>query len=174
MKNLSVLFTVLLGSMCVFQSCRKDDDGENFRISNQDFISQASSNNNLEITAGEMASTRGQTDTIKAFGERMIVDYTANEAELSALASGKGLSAGLGFLNHHAGNLNILSQIGPLQFDKRFAELMVISQQEAINLFRLASEPNGMPDPEIRNWASGKLPEMILDLQEAEALYISR
>lgn len=173
MKNLSVLFTVLLGSMCVFQSCRKDN-GESFRISNQDFISQASSNNNLEISAGGMATTKGQTDTIKTFGKRMVVDYTANEAELSALASAKGLSTGLGFLNHHAGNLNILSQIGPQQFDKRFAELMVISQQEAINLFRLASEPNGMPDPEIRSWASGKLPTMILDLQEAEALYISR
>jgi putative membrane protein len=171
MKKLRILYTVLVASMCVVQSCKKDDP-EVFQMGNQEFISYASSSNHLEIQAGELSKTRGQSDTIKAFGVQTITDHTAAEARLADFAARKGLGMAQNFLSHHAGNLNILNQVTPSSFDRRFAELMVITDQELVNLFRLASQPNGVPDAEIRSWAASELPALELDLSESQAMYI--
>jgi putative membrane protein len=171
MKQLSFLFTILIGSMCVLQSCSKDDDEEEFTMSNESFVTQASSSNNLEVKAGQLALTNGQLDTVKKFAQHMVVEHTAAQAELSALASTKGLTATQGLLSHHQSNLNLLAQFNASVFDKRFAELMVVSHQEAVALFSQAAQPNGVPDPELRAWAAAKLPSLQKHLEESNNLY---
>ena len=171
MKKLRVLYTVLVASMCVVQSCKKDDP-EVFQMGNQEFITYASSSNNLEIEAGELSKTRGQSDTIKSFGVQTVADHTAAETRLANLAARKGFGVPQNFLSHHAGNLNILSQVTLSSFDRRFAELMVLTDQELVNLFRLASQPDGVPDAEIRSWAASELPALEVDLSKSQAMYV--
>jgi putative membrane protein len=171
MKKLRVLFTVLIVSVCLVQSCKKDNP-QIFKMGNQEFILNASSSNHLEIQAGELAKTRGQLDTVIAYGIQTITDHTAAEARLGDLAASKGLGLAQNFLSHHATNLYILSQVTTLSFDKRFAELMVLTNQELVNVFSLASQPDGVPDADIRSWAAAELPALRLNLSEAQALYL--
>ena len=162
---------MLVGSMCVFQSCNNDDD-DDYAMSNQDFVVQASSSNRFEIMAGEVAVTKGQSDTVTMYGQHMVTDHTAAQAELAMLASTKGIGLPEGLLTHHASNLNTLENNTSQElFDRRFAEFMVLSHQEAVNLFSLASRPNGVPDPEIRAWAASKLPALQMHLEHAVELY---
>jgi putative membrane protein len=172
MRKFNVLFTVLVGSMCVFQSCNKDDD-ENYAMSDQEFVIQAASSNRLEISAGELAINRGQMDTVKAYGQRMIAEHTMAQNELVNIAAAQSIPVPDGYLSHHANNLNVLGQFTGTQFDIKFAELMVISHQEAVIVFRRAAQPDGVPDPELRNWAASKLPSLEKHLMAAEALYVT-
>ncbi|HEY1056532.1 MAG TPA: DUF4142 domain-containing protein, partial [Emticicia sp.] len=97
MKKLRVLYTVLIVSVCVVQSCKKDNP-QIFKMGNQEFILNASSSNHLEIQAGELAKTRAQLDTVIAYGIRTITDHTAAEARLGDLAARKGLGLAQNFL----------------------------------------------------------------------------
>ena len=49
---------------------------------------------------------------------------------------------------------------------------MVLTDQELVNLFRLASQPDGVPDAEIRSWAASELPALEEDLSESQAMYV--
>ena len=51
MKTLKTLMMVAL-TMLTLQACKKDD-GENYAMDNQSFVSQASNSNNFEIQAGQ-------------------------------------------------------------------------------------------------------------------------
>ncbi len=56
MKQLILLLTVGAGSICLFDSCKP----ERKLMSNQEFITIASSNNNLEMMAAEQAIAKGK------------------------------------------------------------------------------------------------------------------
>src|SRR5687768_15368538 len=100
MKKFSFLFTLLVGSMCVFQSCKKDND--DYGMSNQDFVAQAASSNRFEILAGGLAVTTGQSDSVKMYGQHMVTDHTAAQTELTTLASSEGIGLPEGLFSHHA------------------------------------------------------------------------
>lgn len=47
MKKLAILCTIALSSVCLFQSCSDDDD--DVAMTNQEFVTQASSSNSFEV-----------------------------------------------------------------------------------------------------------------------------
>lgn len=67
-------------------------------------------------------------------------------------------------------NLDSLNTATGAAFDALFARKMVVSHQEAISFFETASRSNGVPDTDLRTFASGKLPALRAHLQEATAL----
>jgi putative membrane protein len=168
MKKLTILCAVALSSVCLFQSCSDDDDDA--MMTNQEFVTQASSSNSFEIQSGELANTKGQNPLVTAFGAHMVMDHTTAAQELAPLAQQKGWTLSQQLLKRHQDNLNMLTPLTGAAFDKEFARLMVVSHEEAVSLFRSASSSNGVPDSDLRSWAAGKLPKLEQHLEEARDL----
>jgi putative membrane protein len=156
-------------SICLLTvSCKKDDD-DDYTMSNQAFVTAASSGNNFEIAAGALAQSKGQDERVKHYGEHMVTDHTAAAAEMKTLADQKNWTV-LGpteLMTKHRQNLDILIAATGTDFDKKFAQIMVESHQETVNLFEVGAANRGVSDGDLRTMAAGKLPTLRTHLQEA-------
>lgn len=160
-------WTVLAFCCAIAMVSCKDDDDDNFSLPNQEFVTRAASSNNFEVAAGALAQTRGTTDAIKHYGQHMVTDHTATGVELKSLATTKGWNAPVDMQPKEQENFNRLNELNGVAFDREFAEMMVVSHQEAVSLFQQASSNRGVPDGDLRSWAGGKVPKLKEHLQEA-------
>lgn len=171
MKKLNYLLVMLLASMVLFglNACDKDDDND-YQMSNQDFVTKASSSNMLEITAGQLAINQGANADVKAFGQHMVTDHGQTATEMTSLASQKQLTVPTAMLPEHQQIYDGLKNLTGAAFDKQYAAMMVTSHQQTIALFQQVAADNGVPDADLRVFASGKLPNLTHHLQEAQEL----
>ncbi len=168
MKKTNLFIMLLLGGSIMFTSWKDNDDDHT--LDNQNFVSRASSSNQLEVNAGNLAIQKGSHADVRHYGEHMVTDHSTAGTELSALASRKGWQVSTTLLQPHQNLLNELTPLSGETFDKTFARIMVQSHQEAVSLFDQASRDDGVPDMELRNWAGGKLPTLRVHLGEAQEL----
>jgi putative membrane protein len=149
-------------------SCKKDR-GYDYSMTDQEFVTSASSGNNFEIAAGALAQSKGSNTAVKHFGEHMVTDHSIAGSEMKALADQKGwtVMAANQMETKHQQNLAILTAASGSDFDKKFAQIMVDSHQETVTLFELGASDNGVPDGDLRNFAAAKLPTLRAHLQEA-------
>jgi putative membrane protein len=169
MKRLRLLTLTLatIGIIACLQSCKDD---ENFQMDDQDFVTQASSGNNFEIMAGTLATSMSQNTLVQQFGRHMIEEHTRVGEDLKSLAGSKEYTIPLNLQAKEQANLNALLAASGSDFDKKFADMMVLSHQETIDLFQRASGETGTRDGDLRNFASNRLPALIEHLQGAQAL----
>ena len=174
MKNLklSCAILLLLSTSFYLTSCSKKDSGVNYKIDNQTFVNQASSSNNFEIAAGNLAMTKGQNQLVKQYGAQMVTDHTAVGTEMAALAASKGwtVPAPADLQPKEKALLNTLDSVANETFDLQFADIMIASHEDAIALFEDASGREGVRDADLRNFAASKLPALKTHLEEAKIL----
>lgn len=148
-------------------SCKKDN---NYQMANETFVTQASSSNMFEIAAGNLAVQKGVHADVKAYGNHMVTDHGTAATEMASLASQKGLTIPGTMMEKHQAKLNMLAGLSDTEFDKQYAAMMVASHMETITLFQEASSNIGVPDADIRAFASGKLPTLNEHLEHASEL----
>jgi putative membrane protein len=175
MKNMKkvihkICLAMLFVSAGALMSCKDDDDDNEYVMSNQEFVTRASSSNNFEIAAGGLAVSKAENIDVKHYGEHMVADHTAAGLEMKNLASTKGWTVPDALQPKEQQNLAKLAALSGAAFDKEFAKIMVQSHQEAVALFETGSAPMGLPDPDLRAMASAKLPTLKTHLQEATEL----
>jgi len=173
--RISILILVLLGGAVVISACHKDNSN-NYMMSNQDFVTQASSGNSFEIAAGNLAASFGSNDSVKIFGNHMIADHGKAATDLASLAARKGYTIPNTMVEKDQLNLDTLSSLTGGNFDKKFAVMMVTSHRATISLFEKAASKTGVSDGELRNFAARKLPTLTMHLADAVALqaYVNR
>ncbi|TCK80782.1 DUF4142 domain-containing protein [Albibacterium bauzanense] len=171
MKKLRLLSTVIIALITVlaFQSC-DDDDADNIRMDNQTFVTKASGSNNFEIAAGTLAMSKGESELVRDYGNHMVEDHTAVGVELSALAESKDWIISTELQAEDKIKIATLTALTGTAFDKEYAEIMVESHEDAVDLFTSASGSNGVMDTELKSFASGKLPTLKTHLEEAQTL----
>lgn len=160
-----VAFAAIIATL---PSCKKDHD--RYAMADQDFVTQASSGNMFEIAAGNLALHNSSNTDIQAYGNHMVTDHGKAATEMANLASSKGLTVPTAMLAKDQTNLNTLAGLSGAAFDRQFAAMMVTSHQQTIDLFNRAASDNGVPDADLRSFASGKLPTLNAHLQEAQQL----
>lgn len=170
MKKLKLLSTVIIALVTVlaFQSC--DDDDNNIRIDNQTFVTEASNSNNFEIAAGALAMSKGESELVRNYGNNMVEDHTAVGVELSALAQSKDWTISTELQVQEKAKIATLTALTGAAFDEEYAEMMVESHEDAVDLFTIASSSNGVMDTELKSFASDKLPALKAHLEEAQTL----
>lgn len=171
MKKLKSLSTVIIALITVlaFQSC-DDDDADNIRMDNQTYVTKASSNNSYQIAAGTLAISKSDNQRVKDYGNHMIEAYTAIGVELSALAQSKDWTISTELQAQEKIRIATLTALTGAAFDKEYAEIMVESHEDAVDLYTSASGSNGVMDTELKSYASGKLPTIKTHLEEAQTL----
>ena len=168
MKNsIKLLFTILFGSIVTLTSCSKDED---YTMSNDQFVAEASSANMFEVAAGNLAVQKSTNTSVTAYGQHMVDDHGTAITEMMALATKKGWNIPTAMMQKHQDKINVMTALSGSAFDRQFATMMVTSHQETIALFEKASANNGVPDGDLRSMASAKLPTLRTHLQSAQQL----
>jgi putative membrane protein len=169
MKKAILLVMVILGTTAFMQSCKKENN-DKYIMNNQDFVSQASSSNMFEIAAGNLAINKSSNDNVKAFGNHMISDHGQTATEMATLAAQKGWTVPAAMLPEQQNNYNTLAALSGTAFDKQFAQIMVASHIETINMFQKAASESGVPDEGLRSFAANKIPTLKEHLTDAQTL----
>ncbi|MBE8722995.1 DUF4142 domain-containing protein [Sphingobacterium pedocola] len=144
-----------------------DDQDEN----NSKFVNDAASSNDFEIAAGSLAISKGVSTDVKNYGQHMVDDHTAVGTDLKKLTASKGWGLRGQLMERHTTLLEKLKAASGAEFDRLFAEVMVSSHQEAITLFRGATENSpGVTDPDLKKFAKEKLPGLEMHLEKANKL----
>jgi predicted outer membrane protein len=142
-----------------------------------------------EVRLGEMAGERGQRDSVKAFGQMMVKDHTAANAELSQLAAEMKIVPPTEIDKKHGELVDRLSKLSGAEFDRAYIMAMVDGHQAVAAQLRewtTESRPLGPPpagDPKaadlarggadeekLTRWAMKTLPTVEKHLEHARAL----
>lgn len=149
-----------------FHACN-DDEIIDRQSENQEFVKEAYSSNQLEIAAGTLVNSQGDNEAIKAFGLRMQEEHTAVGNELRALASEKAWVIPSTMNGRHQELLDLLEDLEGTAFDSEYLDIIIETHKEAIALFERGQ---GLPDIDLRTFASSKLPALRTHLAAAESL----
>jgi len=131
--------------------------------SDQQFIDRAALGTASEVQLGQLARTRAASPAVRAFANRIIADHRQAHAQLNALERRIGLLPASSPLPRSQ-----LAALFGADFDRQFIADQVKNHQEAIALFQAEAQTGH--DPRLRRYASGTLPMLYRNLQQAQAI----
>jgi putative membrane protein len=122
----------------------------------------------LEVKLGELAQSQGNSFKVRELGLLMAQEQTKVNSQLRLLASQKNISLPVDLSDKSQRKYDDLAKKNGADFDKAFTKTMVKRHRDVIALFQRESETGG--DNNLREWASGKLPELQHHLSMAEKI----
>lgn len=190
MKRTSILGKALLGAAVVTMSlgtvsCKDEnkeedpkevaEDQNEAQFENNDdmeddsdYLVAAAEIDMKEIELGKLAQQKGSSADVKSFGKMMVDEHTKASSQTKALAESKSITLPTALTEKGQDAYNDLNDETGLDFDKKYAEMMVDAHEKGIEKMEKASEKAN--DQEIRTWAAGMLPTLRTHLEHAKAL----
>jgi putative membrane protein len=180
MKN-NVMIILFLASIMVMVSCGKKAETDSKEIAEDqneqkfdstsveddtEFAVDIADASLLEVRLGELAQTNGASAKVKDLGKMMVTDHTAANEELKSLATQKNISLPGTLSEKSQKEYDDLAQKRGEDFDKAYADAMVDGHKKVISKFQKESEDG--KDPELKSWASAKLPTLQHHLTASE------
>lgn len=169
MSKMFIAFTLLA---LVYTGCKDDDDDdddtsptEDVSQADRDFAMKAALSNRAEIELGELAATRAQHDSVKAFARLMINEHTTAQNELATLAQNKQISLPTTIDSAHQALKNQLMAMSGNRFDSTYISTQVVDHQRTQQDFQ--TEINQGQNGEIKNYANKYLPHINMHLDRA-------
>ena len=132
----------------------------------QDFVSKASESGVAEVQLGQLAARKGDAESVRAYGERMVTDHTRANTELEALAGKKNLKVTREPGAAHKRALQELGAKSGKDFDKDYLKEMEKDHKETVELFEKAAKSE---DPDIAAFARKTLPTLQQHLHTVKA-----
>ncbi|WP_163378062.1 DUF4142 domain-containing protein [Cyclobacterium sp. SYSU L10401] len=118
------------------------------------------------INFGKLAQEKGDSPEVKEFGRVMEAENTKSQTEINALAQSKSMSLPGSATDDSMEAYNDLNEETGNDFGRSYSDRMVDQHEDAIKLFENAA--NDSEDPEIKAWATEKLPILRVQLKQAE------
>lgn len=132
------------------------------------FVTAAAISDMYEVAAGKLASTKGTSAGVKAFGKMMVDGHTATTKELMPLAAGAGLTPPAEMDERRKGFVDNLKAASAADFDKVYLDQQVAAHDEALSL--LKGYADGGDNAGIKAFAAKTAPAVEKHLAEAKAL----
>ena len=131
------------------------------------FMNEAAMGGNAEVQFGKLAEQNASSQRVKNFGEMMVKDHSAANDDLKSIAKNKSVTLpnDIGKHQHH---YDELSKKTGTDFDKSYMKMMVDDHKEDIDAFEKAA--NTSTDPDVKNFATQKLPILRKHLDSAKAV----
>lgn len=181
----SILYLLMSAVMLIGLSCstndKREDSTEMAEEQNEDtfeqnkaeedaeFAVEAADGGLLEVQLGTMALTKAASPEVKQFAQKIVDEHTKANNELKALAQKKNITLPTSMGDEHKRKYDNLQEKTGTEFDKEYMDLMVKDHKEDIKEFEEQAEDGN--DPEIKEWASSKLPTLRHHLEEAERVH---
>ena len=132
------------------------------------FAEKAMQGGMAEVEAGKMAMDKAQDPQVKAFAKRMVDDHSKANAELTKIASAKGITPPAAVDSGHKRKMDRMASKSGADFDRAYMDDMVDDHQATVRDFRSAAK--SAKDPEIKAFASSTLPALEQHLKEAKTI----
>ena len=166
MKLVSLFFALSVLSI----ACSNNDD--NATVTSQDsyFMQQAAYSNFAEISAGSIASLKGNNDSVRLFGTMMVADHGTAESALDSLGNALHVSLPSTPDTAHIAVAAMLQTLSGNVFDTTYIGAQVKDHINTIALFQqeLASGNN----TQVKNYATKYLPKIQMHLEEAQRIQL--
>ncbi|MEA2489385.1 MAG: putative rane protein [Acidobacteriota bacterium] len=140
----------------------------NMSPEDKEFVSKAGMGGMAEVQMGTLASQKGTSADVKAFGQRMVADHSKANAELQQLATTKGLALPTELGGEHKDAFDHLNGLSGAAFDKAYMKHMVEDHEKDVAEFEKASQNAG--DADLKGWAGKTLPTLQDHLKQAKAV----
>src|SRR5215212_3687419 len=127
------------------------------------FATEAAMGGTMEVELGRIAASKGASDEVRQFGQRMVDDHSKANAELMQLASGKGMTLPTAPDAKHQAETRKLSALSGEKFDKEYVKMMVKDHKKDVGEFEKEAS-RGM-DADIKAFAASTLPTLREHLQ---------
>ena len=185
MKRVLINAALLASAIMFAASCNPRHNGENkdskeaaedlneqkFPKSGEDkdaeFAVKAADGGMLEVKLGELAQTKGVSKQVKDLGKMMVEDHSKANEELKAFAQAKDISLPSTMSEDCQKIYDKIASKDGKDFDEAFTDHMVKDHKKDVDAFKKEAE-NGN-DPDIRQWASGKIPTLEHHLDMAKS-----
>lgn len=149
----------------------EDQNDENFDHNDDmeddsEYLVAAAEVDMKEIELGKLAQEKGTHADVKALGKMMIDEHTKSSAETKALAAKKNVTLPPSLTEKGQEAYDDLNDETGMDFDKKYADMMVDGHEKTIDKMEKASE--NANDEEIRMWAANMLPTLRKHLEHAK------
>src|SRR5262245_20338055 len=122
------------------------------------FILKAADGGVTEVELGRLAASGATSGAVRQFGQRMVTDHGAANAQLQALAASKGVALQSTPGPEHRTTLDRLSTERG-DFDRAYMQEMVKDHDKDVAEFQRASQT--IQDPNLRAWVNQTLPTLL-------------
>ena len=138
--------------------------------STSEFVQEVATSDLYEIESGKIASTKGETDAVKQFGQHMVEAHTQTTAELKGVIQAESIKVDLPapLDDKHQLMIDDLNAAHQGEFDKTYARQQIKAHEVAIDLFAKYADKGD--DAVVRAFAAKILPEIKQHLEEAKKL----
>ena len=131
-----------------------------------EFANKATASNNFELQAANIALSKSQDQNIKQYAQMIVDDHTTVGNELATLLKNKNWQLSSVNNQNHSQMIDQLNNADPANFDRIYADMMVKSHQDAITLFKEASNGTATSDVDLRQFAAAKIPAFEKHLEQ--------
>ena len=165
MKLISLCFVISLLAV----NCSKDDNDNN-NVNSQDnyFMQQASFSNYDEISAGAIAASKGNYDSVRIFGSMMVANHGNAQSSLDSLVSSLNVTVPSTPDSLHQAMATQLQSLSGNAFDTTYIGAQVRDHMITIDIFQ--QEISGGNNQQVLDYARKNLPIIQMHLQEAQSI----
>jgi putative membrane protein len=132
----------------------------------RNFIEEAAKGGMAEVQLGQLAATKGQSDQVKQFGQKMVDDHGKANEKLKQLAASKGVELPADIDRSARREHDKLSKLSGADFDREYMKHMVSDHKKDVKDFE--REAKAAKDPDVKTFASDTLPTLQQHLQLAQ------
>jgi predicted outer membrane protein len=125
--------------------------------------------NMAEIEGGKLAQSKGQSAEVKAFGQQMIDDHTANLNEVKALASARGVDLPAEPDAKHKAMAAKLEKMSGADFDKAYMKQAGVQDHKTVHTKLMAASKKAK-DPEVKALVDKTEPVVAQHLKSAQQM----
>jgi predicted outer membrane protein len=125
--------------------------------------------NMAEIEGGKLAQSKGQSAEVKAFGQQMIDDHTANLNEVKALAQARGVTLPTEPDAKHKAMAAKLEKMSGDAFDKAYMKQAGVQDHKTVHAKLMAASKKAK-DPEVKALVDKTEPVVAQHLKSAEQM----
>ncbi len=168
MNNSLKLFTLLFLGSALFAACDKDHDEDVINGTDIYYVTKAYANGISEIGLGNVAVDSSDDATIKAFGQKMIADYTNIQQGLQSVATSLNFPGTGSPEPEYLQFRTRLLAAKDRTFDSLYIHNRVAAHEKAIVLFHNVINL-GTQSP-LKNFAEQTLPKLIENHQAAKSI----
>src|SRR6059036_807219 len=150
------VLALVIGAMSLAGAARAETtpSGEGSSLSAKDkaFMNKAAKGGMMEVTMGQVAEQKAQSDDVKSFGKRMVTDHSKANDELKSIAAQKGVK------------LPSKEPTEKWSSDKAYMDMMVKDHEKDLAEFQEEAKSGG--DPDVKKFAddTAKMVQEHLDL----------
>lgn len=136
------------------------------------FLKKAAAGGMAEVKMGQLASQKGDSSSVKEYGERLVKDHEAANEKLKKIAQEKGVTISEDAKGKHAKALEHLGTLSGEEFDQAFIKHAVEDHEKGVREYEKQAREG--EDPAIRSFASETVPTLREHLRMAKMLQEDR